>query len=81
MGVVSGLGQSHPMQLGTGRGEEKKGKKDEERETKKVRRGDSDGKEKAPGEKKRKVSRGHPRTQISELWRPANLKFPPSQAS
>lgn len=54
MGVVSGLGQSHPMQLGTGRGEEKKGKKDEERETKKVRGGDSDGKEKAPGEKKRK---------------------------
>lgn len=34
MGVVSSLGQSHSMQLGTGRGEEKKGKKDEERETK-----------------------------------------------
>lgn len=54
MGVVSGLGQSHSMQLGIGRGEEKKGKKDEERETKKVRGGDSAGKEKAPGKKKRK---------------------------
>lgn len=45
--------------------------------------GDSDRKEKALEEKKRKkeMSRGHHRTQISELWRLANLKFPPSQAS